>query len=313
MRATGKLTRWLAASVAAAASIATAAPAMAAERVALLIGNSGYPGAAGQSNAWEHLPNPVNDVQLVSTALWANGFEVHTLKNGTYDEISRQIDAFAELAGQADVAVVYYAGHGFEYQRRNYLVPVDAPTAIEAPALSSRYIDFDRIVKAAARAKKVNVFFLDACRTGGTFVSVGGGAERGASRAIDDVQYPQGAPLAILYSTARGEPALDAAPPPADYSPFAWAVAANIVVPRVDIGYFFAAVTYEVRQKTRSGSGMQSPYSEVSLGPGFYFNDRESGEPAKADLPARLAISDHDLESVDEPVLAVRVDRKSVV
>lgn len=306
MRATTKFVA--VATLALGASLAVAAPAMAAERVALLIGNSGYPGAAGQSNAWERLPNPINDVQLVSNALWANGFEVRTLKNGSYAEISRQIDEFARLAGEADVAVVYYAGHGFEYQRRNYLVPVDAPTSIEAPALPNRYIDFDRIVKAAARAKKVNVFFLDACRTGGAFVTVAGAG--GTSRAIDDVQYPQGAPLAILYSTARGEPALDAAPPPADYSPFAWAVAANIVVPRVDIGYFFAAVTYEVRQKTKSAAGMQSPYSEVSLGPGFYFNDSDPQAMAVEDTPARLSIGERDLANVDEPVLAVRVLRE---
>lgn len=306
MRATTKFVA--VAALALGVSLATAV-ATAAERVALLIGNSGYPGAAGQGDAWERLPNPVNDVQLVSNALWANGFEVRTLKNGSYAEISRQIDEFARLAGEADVAVVYYAGHGFEYGRRNFLVPVDAPTTIEAPALPNRYIDFDRIVKAAARAKKVNVFFLDACRTGGTFVTVGGVAG-GTPRPIDDVQYPQGAPLAILYSTARGEPALDSAPPPADYSPFAWAVAANIVVPRVDIGYFFAAVTYEVRQKTKSVAGMQSPYSEVSLGPGFYFNDSDPQAGAVEETPARLPISERDLANVDEPVLAVRVLRQ---
>lgn len=309
MRATGKLAPWLAPCVAVAA-VALATSAAAAERVALLIGNSAYPGAAGQATSWERLPNPTNDVQLVSNALWANGFEVHTLKDGSYAEISRQIDAFAELAGKADVAVVYYAGHGFEFGRRNYLVPVDAPTAIDAAALPTRYVDFDRIVKAAARAAKVNVFFLDACRTGGAFVSVDGPSGRATPRPIDDVQYPQGAPLAILYSTARGEPALDAAPPPANYSPFAWAVAANIVVPRVDLSYVFAAVTYEVRQKTRGPEGMQSPYSEVSLGPGFYFNDTDPQAAAAPETPKRLTISEADLAGVDEPVLAVRVLRE---
>lgn len=283
--------------------------AMAADRVALLIGNSGYPGRAGQTDAWEHLPNPVNDIKLVAGALALNGFEVQVLQDGDYDDIARQIDDFAARAAESDVAVVYYAGHGFEYGRRNYLVPIDAPTAVDAPALSSRYVDFDRIVRAAARARKVNVFFLDACRTGGTFVSVGGAGASGASRPIDDVQYPPGKPLAVLYSTARGEPALDAAPPPADYSPFAWAVAANLAVPRVDVGHFFAAVTYEVRHKTRSPEGVQSPYSEVSLGPGFYLNDSAPEAEPETAAPARLSITEADITSIDEPVLAVRVLR----
>jgi uncharacterized caspase-like protein len=95
-------------------------PAWAGNRVALVIGNSTYKNAA-------LLLNPVNDAAIVAA----------TLKNAVFDVVETRLDLqvadmrrtlrdFADQVRDADVAVVYYAGHGIELEGTNYLIPTDA-------------------------------------------------------------------------------------------------------------------------------------------------------------------------------------------
>src|SRR2546423_815009 len=94
-------------------SVSTAFPAHAAKRVALVIGNSGYENVV-------RLANPVNDATVIATTLKEAGFVVDTRRNLKIADMRRALRDFADTSRDADVAVVYYAGHGIEVDGTNY-------------------------------------------------------------------------------------------------------------------------------------------------------------------------------------------------
>src|SRR6195952_59348 len=104
----------------AAALVLVCQPASAAKRVALVLGNSAYQNVA-------RLPNPVNDGAAIAATLKDAGFDVvDSRRDLATAETRRALRDFADKARDADIAVVYYAGHGIEVDGTNYLIPVDA-------------------------------------------------------------------------------------------------------------------------------------------------------------------------------------------
>ena len=100
--------------------VAVATEAFAEKRVALVIGNATYANAV-------KLVNPPNDATAVSVMLETAGFsvvETHTDLGNV--EMRRVIRDFSEQTRDADIAVVYYAGHGIEVDGTNFLIPTDA-------------------------------------------------------------------------------------------------------------------------------------------------------------------------------------------
>jgi len=79
--------------------------ALADQRVALVIGNSGYQGAAA-------LKNPVNDARAMAAKLKALGFDVVTVENGTKQQMERAIGQFSRKLTAGTVNLFFYAGHG---------------------------------------------------------------------------------------------------------------------------------------------------------------------------------------------------------
>src|ERR1700737_858282 len=98
-------------------------PPVAGKRVALVIGNSSYQHAPA-------LPNPARDAKAMAVMFEKGGFAVVTAQ---YDignlQFRRAIRQFEDAAADADIAVIYYAGHGLEIHGVNYLIPVDAKLA----------------------------------------------------------------------------------------------------------------------------------------------------------------------------------------
>src|SRR5215813_3069638 len=112
--------------------VAMSAPAHAEKRVALVIGNSAYQSAVP-------LDNPVNDARLMSDTLLSLGFFV--VGGGAKLDLDKSgldgaLDEFGKAVIGADVALLYYAGHGVEIHGQNFLVPVDAHPDKEADVLT---------------------------------------------------------------------------------------------------------------------------------------------------------------------------------
>src|SRR3569833_1413359 len=94
--------------------------ALAEKRVALVIGNSAYKNVA-------KLANPANDAALVGGMFKKAGFDAVDVKlNLDVVDMRKALREFGSKAREADVAVIYYAGHGIELDGTNYLIPTDA-------------------------------------------------------------------------------------------------------------------------------------------------------------------------------------------
>src|SRR5262245_16610019 len=94
--------------------------AFAEKRVALVIGNSAYDKVA-------RLPNPANDAALIADTFKTAGFDTVDLRRDLkVGDMRRALRDFIDKSRDADVAVIYYAGHGIEVDGTNYLIPVDA-------------------------------------------------------------------------------------------------------------------------------------------------------------------------------------------
>ena len=141
--------------VAAAALFATAAAAE--RRVALVIGNSAYKNASS-------LPNTINDSTAIAALFKSVGFEVVISRNdlGVVD-FKRSVREFLITAENADMAVVYYAGHGIEISGTNYLVPVDARLSRDYD-VDDEAVSLDRIIWALQTVRRLRLILLDACR-----------------------------------------------------------------------------------------------------------------------------------------------------
>ena len=105
-----------------AGAIAWAAPAQAEKRVALVIGNSSY-------RYISSLENPANDAKLIAETLAAVGFDL--VGGGAQLDLDKPalesvIRRFGQEVQEADVALVYYSGHGVQLNGSNYLAPVSA-------------------------------------------------------------------------------------------------------------------------------------------------------------------------------------------
>jgi len=163
-------------------------------KLALVIGNSNYPGAP--------LKNPVADARAIAAKFRALGFEVLHGENLSQREMTRLVTRFGERLPGRQVGVFYYAGHGMQVRGRNYLVPVDAQIASEASARSES-IDVDQVLDhLASSGSAVNLVVLDACRNNPferRFRSVSGG--------LAQLDAPKG--TLIAFATAPGKVAFD--------------------------------------------------------------------------------------------------------
>ena len=126
------------------------------KRVALVIGNSTY-------QYVHHLPNPVNDANDIATALEKIGFTVHKETNLDFYGMRKALRDFGDEAAGADVAAIFFAGHGLEMDKQNYLVPVDAQLRTDRD-VPLEAIPLDYLLSAVEGAKGLRLVFLDACR-----------------------------------------------------------------------------------------------------------------------------------------------------
>src|SRR5579863_323331 len=107
-------------------AIGFASAALADTRVARVVANGDYKGAP--------LENPTLDADLVSASLTNIGFTVRVAKNVDIGGFGGALIAFAEEAKGADVALFYFAGHGFTVNQGIKPVSVLMSTSVDVAA-----------------------------------------------------------------------------------------------------------------------------------------------------------------------------------
>jgi uncharacterized caspase-like protein len=221
-------------------------------RVALVVGNAKYEHA-------DVLANTVNDAMAVSSVLKKAGFDVDERDNLTVVEFKRAVRDFARTAANADIAVVYYSGHGMGFYGRNYLIPTDARLANDSD-VEDEAIPLDRVLAATRAAKKLNLIILDACREN-PFLHLEGAmaTKRVSFKGLVPLEST-GTNTLVAYAAKAGSVSFDGS---GANSPFTTALVKYIAEPGLDIRLALGKVRDEVLATTGNA---QEPSIYGSLG-----------------------------------------------
>ncbi|WP_247984551.1 caspase family protein [Bradyrhizobium sp. 186] len=228
-------------------------PAHADRRVALVIGNSAYKSAP-------KLGNPVNDATLVGGMFKKAGFDsVDVRLDLSASEMRRMLREFAGRTRDADVAVIYYAGHGIELEGTNYLIPTDATLETDGDVLDET-IPVERALFAVEPAKQLRLIILDACRDNPFSKTMKRTlASRAIGRGLAKVE-PTSPNTMIAFAAKAGSTASDG---DARNSPFATALVEHLPKPGLDLRKAFGFVRDDVLKNT---GYKQEPFVYGSLG-----------------------------------------------
>ncbi|MEZ5776396.1 MAG: SUMF1/EgtB/PvdO family nonheme iron enzyme [Hyphomicrobiaceae bacterium] len=184
------------------ALLVSALPALAAKRVALVIGIDVYDNLDQRFQ----LQKAVNDARAMGAALQTLGFEVTISQNAGRIEL---IETWARFLGSlepGDTAALFFAGHGVEIGGVNYLVPRDVPKVSSEVVLKAASIRVAELLDGLRdRGPQVSLLILDACRDN-PFVD-GQGRSMGASRGLARETPARG--TFVMFSADAGQKALD--------------------------------------------------------------------------------------------------------
>ena len=169
------------------------------KRIALLIGVRDYPG--------EHaLRTPLEDIRVVGAALEARSFVCRRLENPTQDELVAALEAFTADNKDAEQAVLYFSGHGFEHAGHGAVLPRDFPFPPNGENLHTDAVSVWELEEAFRDCGGVGVLVLDACR----ITLTGSDADRWTQIGVRRGQ-PVGdqSGLFVAWSTSAGALAYD--------------------------------------------------------------------------------------------------------
>lgn len=216
------------------------------KRVALVIG-------MGEYQHLSSLNNPIPDAKAIAAALAAHGFEVSEYYNLDRADLLDALEKFKRQATGAEVALVYYAGHGMEVEGKNVLAPTDMEIECkEKTALRS--VALEQLFAAAGPAPQ-QIVLLDACRNNPFPQCPSRGANQGSGFRGLSLVGEADRTLLIANATLSGSLAADG--DPGAHSPFASALIKNFnEYPRVYFGDLLNMTAADVRVASR---GSQIP------------------------------------------------------
>jgi uncharacterized caspase-like protein len=219
----------------------------------LIIGNSNYKNV-------QPLANPARDAAAVGALFKKAGFEVVESKLDLGNTAMRRaIREFTGTAKNADIAVVYYAGHGIEFDGTNYLIPVDAELASDVD-VEDETISLDRIMRMLDPVKRLRLVILDACRENPFGKKMTRTiASRSMGRGLAKIEVTSTDTL-VAFAAKAGMTAADGT---GDHSPFTAALLDSLAMPGLDVRIAFGRVRDEVMKST---DNKQEPYVYGSIG-----------------------------------------------
>ena len=219
-------------------------------RVALVIGNSAY-------EKVPELPNPTRDAADIGRALERLDFKVTQIKDANAQDMRKAVVAFGRSAEGADLAVVFYAGHGMEVGGENWLIPISAElrsdTDIESEAISLRSVSLQ-----VSKARKLGLVILDACRNNPFAAKMKRSlSTRAVARGLAPTEPTDN--VLIAYSARDGTTASDGN---GRNSPFTASLLRHIETPGLEISFLFRRVRDDVMVATNRE---QQPFVYGSL------------------------------------------------
>ncbi len=220
-------------------------------RIALVIGNGAYKSSP--------LSNPVNDANDMAAVLERLGFSVRLKINANQKSMENAIRDFGKELRSGGVGLFYFAGHGFQVQGRNYLIPTDADIESEAD-VKYESVDAGRVLSQMNEAENgLNIIILDACRDNPFARSF-----RSGEKGLAKMDATTGSILA--YATAPGSVAADGTGRNGLYTSklLKHMMETNLPIERV-----FKRVRIDV---VNTSGNRQIPWESSSLMGDFYFN-----------------------------------------
>ena len=233
------------------------------QRVALVIGNGQY--------FTGNLKNPENDAQAVAKTLTDLGFAVDYYANLDQQGMMQHIfDFFHHKAAKSALRVVYYAGHGIQYEGRNYLIPVDANLAFPAQIPQSSFM-LDELRSGLDGLKQgASIIILDTCRV--TLCPVG--RCRGVMSSLGLTEERRSSGTLIAYSTGLGRPSSDGKQ--AEHSLYTQILTELMPTPGLSVEKLFRRLTEEVF--IRSGGQQRPEFVDGLMGNDICFNTGSLGQ-----------------------------------
>ncbi|MBS1557985.1 MAG: caspase family protein [Bacteroidetes bacterium] len=225
------------------------------KKIALIIGAQNY-------TSLPALRHSLSDARDMSASLKAKGFEVESLydpksKREIKEAINRYFNNMRDQNGA--VGIIFYAGHGMQYEGENYIIPTTA--TLQNPGDLEDYCVRMNTVMAVLKSasRSLNILLLDACRSLPTFTRDSG--EQGLSR----MNAPQGS--IIVFATQPGKTASDGV---GRNGLFTSNLLKIINEPNLNITDVFKKVKQEVY--TQSEERQLPSVEDNSIGGDFYFN-----------------------------------------
>lgn len=234
-------------------------------KVALVIGNSAYLDGP--------LRNPTNDARLMEQTLTPLGFKVTRLENADFLTMQRAVREFGNHAQNADVAIVYYAGHGMQQDGENWLIPIGAQIHKSAD-VSGEAIPASTVLNQIEYANAtVSIVILDACRNNPFNFRT-----RSTHKGLGRMDAPSGS--IIAYAAQPGAVADDGS---GNNGLYTHHLALNLARTDLEIKRVFEETAIAVE---RESERRQKPREDVGLRGDFYLG--ESKTPPSS-LPQWLA------------------------
>jgi hypothetical protein len=227
--------------------------ALADRRVALVIGNSSYQNV-------ERLPNPAKDAEAIAQMFRKAGFEAVQLHTDLgYLDFKRTLRRFEDTSATADIAVVFYAGHGIELNGTNYMLPIDAKLVVDRDVMDEA-IELGRLMEAVGSSKRLSLVILDACGDNPFLSTMKRQRQVACGGGLTDPTGEMRKDMLIAYAAKKGASADDGN---REHSPFTAAILHHLIEPGLDIRLAFGRIRDEVLEVTNN---QQEPYVYTSMG-----------------------------------------------
>lgn len=249
------------------------------DRVALILGLGAY-------QTIPALDNTRNDASDMARTLEDIGFDVTLSLDTTGAEMRQLLEDFAFRSETADLALVYFAGHGVEVQGENFMIPVDAQVSSNLD-VQRQSISLKQMLASVERARKMRIVILDSCRDNplGDAIDLSQSTQAVTTTPTSETTRGGGglAPAdpdrgtLVAFAARDGQVALDGR---GDNSPFARALMDKMVQPGLEISLMFRQVRDMVLRET---GNLQEPHTYGSLtGVPFYLAGPGAGQDPSA-------------------------------